>query len=86
MRFILKDKNELENIKDKYEFIFNILTGGDDDIILLDELNKEYCFGEHGTSLVSINFLEHFQKENAKFTLKDLIYKSMNSDSFLFFE
>jgi hypothetical protein len=70
-RFILV--NLLDNdinkaIKDfvnkNYTFVKNPFTGGDDDVILIDTLNKSYTYGEYGSTLLSSYFLSKFENVN----------------------
>ena len=77
MRFEIIKNKELINfllptIKTKYTQI-NGETGGDDDFICLDNLNKEWCYCENGFYPFNYEDLFTYQFKDKSFRLKDLV-------------
>jgi hypothetical protein len=60
-------------------FIPNPLTGGDDDVIILDMVSKEWTFAENGTNLASQDWIDENQD---KTSIQKLIIADLESPSF----
>ena len=56
-----------------YRWVKNPYTGGDNDILIIDTLNKCYTYAEFGSCLVSDGFLDNFLDSE---TLSNIIKKS----------
>lgn len=82
-RFLLINfiDNEINKaIKDfvnkNYRWVKNPYIGGDNDILIVDTLNKCYTYGEFGSCLVSDGFLSQFDDLE---TLSNIIMKSYSN-------
>lgn len=60
-------------VNENYRWVNNSYTGGDNDILIIDTLNKCYTYGEFGSCLVSNIFLNGFEDSE---TLSNIIKKS----------
>lgn len=89
MRFELIKNKELIAIvlkaiqAEKFVYVDG-MTGGDNDILCIDSLNKQFCWCEHGSNIASIDFLLQFQYEERSFKLRDLVQKNMECLSWFF--
>lgn len=86
MRFLIvkinKDFNTLfkEQFLDKQGFMEVYgMTGGDDDFICVDTLNKEWCYCEYGFAPFCSEYeMDTFQTKDKNFRLKELVELSRN--------
>lgn len=66
-------------VNENYKWVKNSYTGGDNDILIIDTLNKCFTYGEFGSCLVSDGFLDEFSDSE---TLSNIIKKSYEYENF----
>jgi hypothetical protein len=78
MRFIIIQNKEFSKLmvdflnKNLYHFVYSG-TGGDDDYICIDTLNKEYCWCEWGDSVFNQININKYQDKGKELRLSHLI-------------
>ena len=82
-RFLILNFNDNFNslvkdlIKD-WDYVINPHTDGDNDVVIIDTLNKCWTYGENGSLIVSNGFLDDYQYEET------IILETIIEDSFNF--